>query len=101
MRLTIEPAEDRSLRIVVQLLKEEERERVALLDAMVRRDDDLITMCSWCRRVRTAPDSWEEVEVAIQLLGLFDRDALPQITHGVCPECTVRVMEAGDQAPGV
>lgn len=92
MRLTIEPAEDCSLRIVVQLVREEERERVALLDVGVGRDEAFLSMCSWCRRVLAAPDQWEEVEIAIQLLGLFERDSLPEISHGVCPDCYARVM---------
>jgi hypothetical protein len=71
------------------------RERVELLDVGVSRDSDLVTMCSWCRRVLAAEDRWKEVEIAIQLLGLFEGDSLPGISHGVCPECYARVMAVG------
>lgn len=56
MRLTIEPTKDGSLSLSTRLVREEERERVALLDASVSRGDDLVSMCSWCLRILTAPD---------------------------------------------
>jgi hypothetical protein len=30
---------------------------------------------------------WVEVEEAVRELWLFERTQLPQITHGVCPDC--------------
>ena len=92
MRLTIEPTKDASLEIVIDVLREEDREYVALLDVTVPRSTDLVTMCSWCRRVMVESDQWEEVEKAIELLGLFLQEELPSITHGVCPECYAAVM---------
>lgn len=95
MRLTIAPAGSGSLELVVHVVAEEERQEVELLDVSIPRDSDLITMCSWCLRVLVAPDQWDEVEVAIERLRLFERRVLPGISHGVCPECFARVMSVG------
>ena len=92
MRLTIHPVHRDGLEIVSEVLREEEREPVALLDAHVPRSSEMIEMCSWCRRVSTGPDQWEEVEAAIEALGLFEDSELPAITHSACRECHDRMI---------
>ncbi len=32
-------------------------------------------------------DRWVEVEELASVLRLFERDVLPGITHGMCPDC--------------
>lgn len=91
MRLEIQPGRDRQLRIVVRVDREEVRDPVALLESSRARTDRLLTMCSWCRRILVG-EQWEEVEEAISDLGLFAGDALPTISHGVCPDCYDGVM---------
>jgi hypothetical protein len=75
-------------------LRCEPREPVALLDAAAPRTDELLLMCSLCKRLEVAaagaPPRWLEVEEAIRTLDLFGRLALPQLSHGVCPDCESR-----------
>ncbi|MCB8945260.1 MAG: hypothetical protein H6658_16050 [Ardenticatenaceae bacterium] len=69
------------------LLREEKREPVPLLSLGQKRSDDFLIMCSWCNRVKQEASTWVEVEQAIQAMGLFAADELPQLSHGMCPDC--------------
>lgn len=47
-----------------------------------------VTMCGWCKRVRTATAAWVEIEHGIEALGLFQGQArLPAVSHGICDTC--------------
>jgi hypothetical protein len=69
------------------ILKEEPREPVALLDPVAVRSDELVKICSWCKRVQLDHSEWVEVEEAVARLGLFHANQLPGLTHGMCPSC--------------
>ena len=73
----------------VRTLKEEIRPSVPLLDPRRPRSETFVTMCAWCKRIAASPRRWLEVEDGVAALGLFDETRPPQITHGVCEECTV------------
>jgi hypothetical protein len=47
---------------------------------------ELLTLCSWCKKVRLPEGNWVEVETAAQRLEFFLGEA-PQLTHGICPPC--------------
>jgi hypothetical protein len=91
MQLHVRPLTEDSLDVSGQLLREELRERVPLLDSAAPRTDDLLTMCSWCKRI-PVHGAWLEVEEAAQALGLFS-GPVPKVTHGVCPDCQAAVEE--------
>jgi len=65
----------------------------ALLEVGAERDEETLTMCGWCDRFQVAGE-WVEAEVAAERLGLFQRDRLPTIDHGVCDECSERLLAA-------
>lgn len=65
----------------------------ALLDSRVARDEETLEMCGWCDRFHSRGD-WVEVEVVSEHLGLFRRERLPAISHGICPECNERLVAA-------
>ncbi|MGC8827572.1 MAG: PAS domain-containing protein, partial [Anaerolineae bacterium] len=75
-----------------RVLRVERRPAVRLLEQGAPRSPDFVTMCGWCKRVRLPDDRWVEVEEAIRVLHLFDERAVPQISHGICPECHDRVL---------
>jgi hypothetical protein len=75
-----------------RVLREEPRDPIDLLDLSEDQSDDLLTMCSWCKRVRVSSDSWVEAEEAIRIMSLFDAPTLPKVNHGMCPAC-VRTVE--------
>ena len=74
------------------LERAEPREAVALLVAPRLDDGSVVHMCSWCKRC-DAGGAWLEVEDAVRALGLFEREVLPAISHGMCDDC-YRGMEA-------
>lgn len=57
--------------------------RTALAEVKVLRE--LLPMCSGCRRIRDDDSQWSSLEVYLT------RHAGVQITHGLCPECLVRL----------
>jgi hypothetical protein len=76
-----------------RLRAEEQREFQPLLDPEAERGGDLIEMCGWCDRFRVDGE-WVEVEEAATRLKLFQRREAPEISHGVCPDCTEMLMAA-------
>lgn len=85
MRMRIQPLPDSGVEFRSELLHEELRTKVDLLDVRYPRREDFVMMCSWCKRVQ-APD-WVEVEEGVVRLKLFDVDKLPWVSHGICPDC--------------
>ena len=86
LEMEIRPAPSSGLQLRTRVVRLEPRERSPLLDRAVPRDGGLLRMCSWCKGVEVE-GRWCEVEEAVAALRLFERDALPAITHGVCPPC--------------
>lgn len=81
---------DGGVRIETRLLRAESRPAVALLDGDAPRTDELMYVCSWCKRVRLPRQEWVEVEAAVEELRLFGPDPLPRTSHGICPPCRAR-----------
>jgi hypothetical protein len=85
---------DRALDQIVfrsRVLRLETREPVALLDSgLAERSGDVLMVCSWCKAVE-AGHVWVEVEQAVERLDLFAPEALPPISHGICPDCSERM----------
>ena len=70
-----------------RVLRLETRDPVALLAPnLAKRSGPLLTVCSWCKAVETN-HAWVEVEQAVERLGLLAAQALPPISHGLCPTC--------------
>ncbi len=78
---------DGAVAFTTSLLCEQERSAVLLLDPAAERNEAFVVVCAWCARVRVAETQWVEVEAAARMLHLFDRTALPQLSHGICPPC--------------
>ena len=86
MQMEMKPANENGIEFVSEILREEAREPIALLDQHVPRSDKCLVMCSWCKKVETA-SAWIEVEEAIIVLQLFGEQASPQISHTMCDSC--------------
>jgi hypothetical protein len=86
--LSISPAGGGHVDFESRLLRREPRESVPLLDEEQPRDDDqYVKVCSVCKRAEVAPGEWQELETAQHRLGLFDRERLPRVSHGLCADC--------------
>ena len=40
-----------------------------------------------CKKVKIKDTNWQEVEEAVNYLKLFEKNKLPMLTHGICPNC--------------
>lgn len=52
-----------------------------------------IRICSWCERAHTG-DGWVELDAYVRERNVFDGSGVPDVTHGLCPECSA-VLAAG------
>jgi len=93
MMLHMRPHATTGVEFISELLHEEMREPTRLLDAAVPRRNDSLRICSWCKRV-LACQRWEEIEAAITDLDLMAYTEMPQLKHGMCPECLAIVQNA-------
>ncbi|MBK5930036.1 hypothetical protein [Halochromatium salexigens] len=75
-----------------RLLRVQARPRVPLLERPQEQPHShrVLSMCSWCKAV-LAEQAWVEVEQAVKQLQLFTMEAMPRISHGICPDCSQRL----------
>lgn len=59
--------------------------------------EPVVRMCGWCKRVEVSP-SWDDLEIAVERLGLLTLADPPSISHGMCPDCYDRIMKDADGA---
>jgi hypothetical protein len=91
--LEMTPLEQGGIQCQVHQVETSSRKPMWLLDPSRPRSEELIRVCSWCKRVGLADEVWLEVEDAVTGLGLFVDQLPPDLTHGICPDCR-RVLEA-------
>jgi len=87
LQMDVRPADGGAVEFRSRIVSEEPRQALSLLDRRFPRTGDLITVCSWCEKVRVG-GRWVEVEDAIAALGLFQQGELPALTHGICRDCS-------------
>jgi hypothetical protein len=86
LELHLEPRTGSGFRLSSVLLRSEPRPYISLLDSSGPKGDDYLLMCGWCKLVSVGK-AWVEVEHAVSELGLFEREVVPDLTHGICPAC--------------
>lgn len=79
----------------VRPLSEEPRPMQPLLDPAQPHSEALLRVCGWCKKVDVG-NRWVEVEEAVPLLRLFEKPRLPDITHGICEACYLRMLATLD-----
>jgi CheY-like chemotaxis protein len=85
------------LRVGVRVVTLQERlaERVAALEtavSTVKRLEGLIPICSYCKRIRSESDDWEQLESYIS------EHSNAQFSHGICPPCLTAAYAEVDRA---
>ena len=90
MELDIIAREHGGLKFESRLIREEPREPVLGLGLSRGGPGPLLEMCSWCKRIRSGPDTWLDVEELATRHALFE-EPVPDISHVVCPTCFERV----------
>jgi hypothetical protein len=94
MRMTMRAAPDHGVMFESVVERTEVRAASPLNGAPAESRGAIVRVCSWCRRVHVK-ETWQEVEVAVERLGLFAGGPAPALTHGMCEDCYARVMAAG------
>lgn len=99
LEMTIRAAADGGVEFETRTLSAEDRPSVPLLSRTAPRSSELLRMCAWCNQVNigTDADQWVEVETAMEQLRIFEHDAAPRVTHGICEPCLERMMETIEQ----
>ena len=86
--MSIAPQPDGRVQFRCNLVFEEPRPPVSLLDISSERDVDLqpVPLCSWCARVQDGAQ-WVTIERFVQTARLLERSSMPPIAHGICAFC--------------
>ncbi len=85
MAIVPEPAG--AVRFESIVISRERRASVDLLRGKRQASDDIVHICSWCKKVNVPERGWLEVEEAIEELALFGAEILPRLSHGICDSC--------------
>jgi len=93
IRIAAHPS-GRVVLFTARLRSEETRDAIQpMLDPNAERNDEMLEMCGWCDRFEVEGE-WGEIEEAAARLELFLRPELPQISHGICPDCNKMLLAA-------
>jgi len=90
MQLSIRLVGSGELELTGRILSLESRPPVPLLDSETPRSQEMVAICSWCKKVKIGRDLYVEAEKAVESLGLFGPKT-PRLTHGVCHDCFDRI----------
>jgi hypothetical protein len=93
MEMNIAPLEKQGVAFVNVILREELRPVVQLLNPQFPRNEQMLRMCGWCKKVNFK-DNWLETDEAVTTMKIFDDPELPKITHGICPPCKSKLVPA-------
>jgi hypothetical protein len=95
MTMTIKLCDGNAIEFTAATERVEPRQVVHVLRIDAPRNEEFIRMCSMCKRVDAGGEGWQEVEVALPLLGYTELQVWPRISHGVCPVCFDEVFARG------
>ncbi|MGV3590649.1 MAG: hypothetical protein ACO1PZ_03100 [Gammaproteobacteria bacterium] len=85
--MEVRPLGTGAVEFVSTLEHEEPRVAIAMLELGRRRDDRIVTICSWCQQVKMPDGGWLPVEIAVERLHLLEAETFPRISHGMCEHC--------------
>jgi hypothetical protein len=86
MEMTLLPGGDGGVVLESRVKRVEARPAIAFLDVTAARSDELVRVCSWCKRA-LHEGTWLELEDFIGRSSLMSGSTLPLVTHGMCPAC--------------
>lgn len=92
MGMTIQPLPDKSVKFISRIERVEKRRPVEILKRKITHADQLLRMCSWCKKV-SLNGSWLEIETALSGSDIFSGDNQLQLTHTICEECYNQVLD--------
>lgn len=87
MKMEMIPLDQGRVEFISYTEREEVRLPIYLLDISVQRSEKIITICSWCKRIKAEHVHWLDMEEAVQKMELFNSNRFPKLSHGICPAC--------------
>ncbi|GAB4339301.1 MAG: hypothetical protein Kow0037_24130 [Calditrichia bacterium] len=94
LELTITPIGNGGLQLASRLLREEMREEIRFLRGDIPRSEEVLPICSVCKKIRVSPNEWLEAEEAVVHLRIFEKEVQPRLSHGLCPSCYRQAMDS-------
>jgi hypothetical protein len=91
MKMELKSLPDNHIKFISTIINEEKID-LKVIDTSLKRNENKISMCSWCKKIRLSEHTWLEIDKAIDHLNLFFVDNMPQITHGICKTCKKELM---------
>ena len=76
-----------AIQFIAQILRQEWRQPLDILDASRDISEEFLKICSWCKKVNIPGRGWGEIEAAIEALDLFGNHSMPRMTHTICDSC--------------
>ncbi len=93
LRIGLASPSGAELELVAALLRTEHRTMTPPCGQRASGRGEMLGICSFCKRVEVMAADWIEVDEAVSRLGLLAAARLPNLSHGVCPDCRSRVHE--------
>ncbi|MFC1813159.1 hypothetical protein ACFL03_10770 [Thermodesulfobacteriota bacterium] len=87
LEMELSKVNDSEVEIKTRIIKQEYRKPIPLLSDLRDCSKEIITICSFCKKIRIDESNWVEVEEAIKELRLGEVWPLPQLSHGACKIC--------------
>jgi hypothetical protein len=98
MEMRLDLAAPGVVRFRSRVLREEPRDVQPLLDVGTKRSEDLLTLCSWCKRFKAESTDWVEVEDYVERVKVMEADVFPRLSHGICRSCKAELESLVDPA---
>jgi hypothetical protein len=92
MEITVKALPGNQVEFSSKVIRLEPRDNLRILNETADRSEEIVRICSYCKKIAISDEEWIDAEKAIELLDLFKSVKLPQLTHGVCPVCYESVM---------
>jgi len=87
LKVTLHWLPDDGIEFESELVRTEPRPEVRSIRSGVARSEQIIVMCSMCKKMKLPDGSWLEIEDGLVRLGIFEKEQCPRISHGLCPRC--------------
>ena len=83
LEMKISPLANEHVRFSTREKRVERRDAFAF--PLIEETESPIIVCSWCGLVNIYNKIWQDVEIAVNKLKLFERRI--SVSHGICPDC--------------
>lgn len=91
LEMNISADDNGEIQFETRILQIEKLRKENFVDSEFGRTSEMLRVCSWCKRFDVGQENWEEIEKAVNSLGFFENNGLPQLTHGMCQSCYEQV----------